>query len=159
MKPLTSLTLNLSQPLPFTEDKKVSSKPFEEAYETSIHQVDKGKSGCEAVLVFQYNLVDTADITLSKVGFAQAPGEEVRIAVAEGKEIPLPPHDMEIKSGTYKLSQLPFPPAQDDFFGLLMTFICDSNVPMKGTAYLRLLKETDFALLAQIILPLSEITH
>jgi hypothetical protein len=155
MKPLTALTLNLSQPLPYTEEKTLGEKPFDNAYQAIIQKLDREKSGCEAVLVFQYNLIDAADIDLVKIGFSQAPGEDVRIAVAEGKEIPLSPHDMEIISGKYKLSQLPFPPAKDDLFGMLMTFICDSNVSMQGTAYLRLLKETDLAILAQIILPLS----
>lgn len=155
MKPLTTLTLNLSQPLAYTEEKSIRIQPFDQAYQAIMKKVEKEKSGCEAVLVFQYNLSDAADIDLVKIGFTQAPGEEVRRAVAEGTEIPLAPHDMEIISGQYKLSQLPFPPATDDLFGMLMTFICDSNVSMQGYAYLRLLKETDLAILAQIILPLS----
>jgi hypothetical protein len=156
MKPSMSIILNLSQPLPYNEEKDLLNKSFEEAYASTIKKLDASKAGCEAVLILNYNLSDAAEMSLEKVGFAKAPGEEVRLAVAKGETIPLCEHNMEIKRGKYKFSQLPTPPAKDDLFGILMPLICDNKVSMKGKVYVRLLKETDLALLVQAILPLKE---
>lgn len=151
-----SLKLTMFQPLPYTRLDINTNSSIEEIYKNLLNKIDSEPIGCEAIIRFSYEFSDNIIILPIKVGYAAPPTEEVRIAVLKGETIPLPKHDMELAPGKYELIQIPITPKPKDLFSSFIPFICSSTKQKKGTFHFRLLKESAFAVLSQIILTSEE---
>lgn len=147
-----TVNLTLFQPLVYNREDFDSNSDYTSIYDALIRKLDKEDVGSEACIEFNYTCKDNIKINSEKVGFALPPTEEVRKAVLEGKEIPLPEHNMQIKAGKYEFIQLNFLPQKEDLFATLLPIICVNDIKEKGTFHLRLLKENAFVIICQIIL-------
>lgn len=151
-----SLKLTIFQPLPYTRIEIKDITDTASNYTQLLKKLDSNASGSEAIMKFSYEFNDNVVIKLLEMGFAEPPTEEVRIAVLNGETIPLPPHDMELKSGKYEIVQMPIPPQPMSLFSTFIPFICSNLEQKKGTFHFRLIKENALAILSQIILTLEE---
>ncbi|MCH3917643.1 MAG: hypothetical protein LKE40_09320 [Spirochaetia bacterium] len=136
------------------EHKSNSEKP-EDSYIRLLGKLDKSPSGCEATLQISYRHSDGIDFEIEKIGFAQPPEKAVQEAVAAGKEIPLPEHNMEIPAGTYIFEQIPWLPNKESFESSLLSFSCAPGFPNQGFFFVRLLKENSLEVIMQLLGPLS----
>ena len=125
-------------------------------YSSLIKKLDKSPIGCEAVIAFNYKIDDGILIDVRDVGFANAPTEEIRIAVEKAEDIPLGEYDLEIPSGKYEFVQLPLIPEYNSLYSTFIPFIYSSSNKKEGTFHFRLLKENALVILSQIILQLEE---
>ena len=151
-----SIKLNLFQPLVYQSIEIEDKSDIEKNYKTLLKKIEREPTGCEGVMRFSYRTGDGVSIFLEEMGYAEPPTEEVRVAVLNGEQIPLPSHNMEISEGKYMIFQYPLPPESNALFAMFVPFICSNTANKKGTFHFRLLKENALIILSQIILDLEE---
>jgi len=156
MNNFNSINLTLNQPIVYNKEKELQTQDINTVYQFLIKKLDNSGIASEACININFETSDSISFNIDEVGYAPTPTQEIIDAVQSGEIIPLMDHDMEIKSGLYKIVQLPFLPDDTNLYSTLMQITCSNLKDSRGNLYLRLIKENSIVILAQVIIPLEK---
>ncbi len=141
------MILHLIQDMPY-KDFSTSTSDLCQVYDQMLMWIDKAPTGSEACIQ------TSSLLNVLRTGFQNPPTKEIRQAVEQGAVHPLQEKDFAIQPGSYTFFQLLGTPTKDEVVPLLEKTLADILQDGPCCIYLRLLKENDIAVIAQLLLPL-----